>query len=198
MQIRTKEMIAEGNEKVIRRLEFKEGEILTPDSSVNNTFTPSTYTDRYNELVRKNLFRLSSQLWFNRTSDNLPVYYDNDDDTDPKLLFSKGLAHGSSEAKVQEYWNSGLLLLNKDSKIVLVDEHLRATIGNRKPDLVGYQPTEGNVVRHSFYHTLPADLKPRREENAVEEFSHDEIGREHSFLSDLMNIQSWREHVTGS
>jgi len=101
---------------------------------------------------------------------------------------------GSETAVVQPYWTKVIdQRLPKNTKICLKDCHDQATIGTRKPDIVGYVCGESQSI---FYIALVGELKGRRPDDKAD-FSGEEKGQLLSFFEDLLKLQSHRNEVTG-
>lgn len=100
---------------------------------------------------------------------------------------------GASETKkVQPWWEIVIRLLPNDLSIELADEHKHPTIGNRKPDIIGW---ERGKPHSSFYIVIIGELKERR--GTKEEFEASEMGQLESFMQDLLeNFQPHRNEIT--
>jgi len=150
------------------------------------SFTPTTLQERYKNTTH----RTTVDPWF--PIPNAQMWKRG------KAVFadSAELEAGSSETSVvQPYWTTVINdRLPADTTICLKDCHGTATIGTRKPDIVGYVRGEPQSI---FYVALVGELKGRRPPSNKADFSDDEKGQLLSFLEDLLKLQTHRKEVTG-
>lgn len=107
---------------------------------------------------------------------------------------------GESETQyVQPYWNGAMERLENEQKsllqTILTDEHHHATIGTRKPDILGWKKLKGDQISKStFYLTIIGELKLVRAKAA---FVAEEKGKLIIFIITLLEEQFFRSEVTG-
>jgi hypothetical protein len=159
--------------------------------SQKTSFTPSTYTQRYQ--------RMQCEIktpWFNAVK-NVEISKPVEGTKKKVSVFAIPPEIGASETQeVQPWWECVTKNLKDDPnlKIDLQDEHKHPTIGDRKPDLIGW---EKRKPHNPYYIVVVGELKGRRKEGK-DNFTDEEKGKMESFLEDLIHdYQQHRVQVTG-
>ena len=161
--------------------------------------TDSTAAERYQQLQPSQV--ADGSTWFN----NPPGRHLSYTREPPKSIFHDATARlppAVSEAAVQQTWNDQYIKRlesarrirdNPRQTVVLVDTHTQRSLGNSKPDMIGYLPQAPQQVFNIY---LIGENKPRRGSNEGT-FTNQEKGQLVGYLKKLLSMLPHRPFAIG-